>query len=144
MNEAFSNQLTSSGHANRWNYDDQFMIYTGSSRSLSSLELIVHENAVSPAFNYKVLVISIANDDNLYTQIFQADLPLNWRNAPAYRELQPLGSRWYENNQSLVLKVPSAVIPKEYNYIINVKHPAFDTSVSLVRTEDYFWDERLL
>src|SRR3569833_2660108 len=100
VSESFSNALTSSGHANRWNYDDEFMLYTGSSRSLSSLELIVHENAVSPAFKYKVMVISIADDDYLYTQLSQAGLPSNWRSALAYKELRRLGSNWYRNRRA--------------------------------------------
>lgn len=142
--EAFSNSLTASGKSNRWNLDDQFMIYTGSSRSLSSLELIVHRNAIQPVFTYKVMIVSIADEDELITSVLQKDLPVNWRNSMAYPELQLIGSKWYKSNQSLVLKVPSAVIPREYNYIINARHPGFQQKVSLVRTEEYFWDERLL
>jgi RES domain-containing protein len=142
--ESFSKKLVASGRANRWNLDDQFMIYAGSSRSLSTLELIVHTNAVNPAFKYKMMIISIADDESLFTHLQQSDLPKSWRSMVAYPELQQLGSAWYQSNQSLVLKVPSAVIPKEYNYIINTNHPDFtSTKVSLVRTEDYFWDERL-
>jgi len=142
--EAFSKKLSASGRANRWNLDDQFMIYTGSSRSLSSLELIVHENSVSPVFKYKVMIISIADEEDLFTRFLQADLPKDWRSMITYPQLQQLGSDWYTSSKSLVLKVPSAIIPKEYNYIINVNHPEFKNKVSLVRTEDYFWDERLL
>lgn len=142
--ESFSKELTASGRANRWNIDDQYMIYTGSSRSLSTLELIVHRNVVSPAFKYKVMIISIADDENLFTSILQTDLSDNWRSMISYPELQKLGSEWYRSNRSLVLKVPSAVIPKEYNYIINTRHPDFKSKVSLVRTEDYFWDDRLI
>ena len=142
--EEFSKELTASGRANRWNIDDQFMIYTGSSRSLSTLELIVHKNSVQPAMKYKVKIISIADEENLFTQILQGSLSKSWRNMIAYPELQRLGSEWYQKQTSLVLKVPSAVIPKEYNYIINTKHPNFEGKVSLVRTEDYFWDERLI
>lgn len=141
--EAFSKKLTASGRANRWNFDDQFMIYTGSSRALSTLELIVHENAVSPAFKYKVMIISVADEERLYTHLSQADLPKNWRSMIAYPELQKSGGDWYQSNKSLILKVPSAIIPKEYNYIINTRHSDFSNMVSLVRTEDYFWDERL-
>lgn len=141
--EAFSKKLTASGKANRWNFDDQFMIYTGSTRSLSSIELIVHVNAISPAFKYKVMVISIADEENLFTHLLQTNLPKEWRSMAAYPTLQQSGSEWYQNNRSLVLKVPSAVIPKEYNFIINTKHPEFIDKVSLVRTEDYFWDDRL-
>ena len=142
--ESLSKRVTASGRANRWNFDDQFVVYTGSSRSLSTLELIVHQNAISPAFKYKVMIISIADEENLFTHLLQTDLPKNWRGMIAYPELQQMGGNWYHNNQSLILRVPSAVIPKEYNYIINTTHPDFNDKVSLVRTEDYFWDERLM
>jgi RES domain-containing protein len=141
--EAFSKKLIASGRAGRWNLDDQFMIYTGSSRSLSSLELVVHRNFISPVINYKVMVISISDEKEIYTQISVAELPKGWRGMNSYPKLQQLGSDWYQNKRSLVLKVPSAVIPYEYNYIININHPDFETKVSLVKTEDYFWDERL-
>ena len=142
--ESVAKKIKASGRANRWNLDDQFMVYTGSSRSLSSLELIVHENSISPSFKYKVMIISIADEEDLFNHILQTELPKSWRTMIAYPELQQLGSDWYHSNGSLILKVPSAVIPKEYNYIININHPDFNNKVSLVRTEDYFWDERLL
>ncbi|MFI5161605.1 MAG: RES family NAD+ phosphorylase [Sphingobacteriales bacterium] len=142
--ESFSKELTASGRANRWNIDDQYMIYTGNSRSLSTLELIVHKNAVTPAFKYKVMIISIADEERLFTHLLQTDLPRNWRSMIAYPGLQKLGGDWYQSNRSLILKVPSAIIPKEHNFIINTKHPDFGSMVSLVRTEDYFWDDRLL
>ena len=141
--ETFSKKIIASGRANRWNVDDQFMVYTGSSRSLSSLELIVHRNSISPILNYKVMVISIADDEKLYSRISITDLPKNWRSMNSYPTLQQLGSDWYSSKRSLVLTVPSAVIPNEYNFIINVNHSDFSENVSLLSTEDYFWDERL-
>jgi RES domain-containing protein len=90
------------------------------------------------------MVISIADDDHLVNQIHMNDLPANWRLFAAYSNLQNIGSDWYNSQESLVMKVPSAVIPFEYNYVINMEHPDFSKAVSLVRTEDYFWDSRLL
>ncbi len=90
------------------------------------------------------MVISIADDDYLIKQIKIGDLPSNWRSFAAYSVLQKIGSGWYNMQDSLILKIPSAVIPLEYNYMINAEHPAFHIKVSLVRTEDYFWDSRLL
>ena len=138
-----SKKLSSSGKSNRWNRDGQFVIYTGSTRSLSTLELVVHYGAVIPSAVYKVMVISIADDDFLYRQIQKKDLPANWRYFSAYSRLQKLGSEWITYQETLILKVPSAVIPYEYNYIINTEHPDFRSKVKLVRTEDYFWDSRL-
>jgi RES domain-containing protein len=143
VKDHLSKKITASGRANRWNLDDQFVLYTASSRSLSSLELIVHTNSISPVFKYRVMVISIADDEDLFTHVLQTSLPKLWRGMDAYPQLQHIGSEWYQTKQSLVLKVSSAVMPKEYNYIINLNHPDFSEKVSLVRTEDYFWDERL-
>jgi RES domain-containing protein len=142
--EVHATTLSSSGSANRWNTKGQQVIYTGSSRSLSSLELVVHRGAIQPASNYKVMVISIADDDYLVKQIQVKDLPSNWRTLAGYSALQTIGSTWYANQETLVLKVPSAIIVYEYNYIINTEHPEFSRKIQLVRTEDYFWDSRLL
>ncbi|MBN2885074.1 RES family NAD+ phosphorylase [Patescibacteria group bacterium] len=142
-NKKHSKKLSASGSANRWNFDGQNVIYAGSSRSLSTLELIVHKNAIKPKVEYKVMIISLADIDHLVKQIMIDDLPSNWRKMAAYSVLQKIGSDWYENQESLVLKVPSAVIPHEYNYIINTEHTKFSEHVQLVRIEDYFWDTRL-
>ena len=142
--ENFSNELTASGLANRWNNDNQFVLYTGSSRSLATLELVVARKSINPKSNYRVMIISIADDEELFTAVLKNNLPEHWRSTNSYFQLQQIGSNWYKNQQSLVLKVPSAVISQEYNYLINTKHPDFSTKVSLVRTENYFWDERLV
>lgn len=89
------------------------------------------------------MVISIADDDNLIRQVHIEELPKNWRTLAAYSALQQIGSKWYSDQKSLVLKVPSAVIPLEFNYIFNTEHPGFKQYVQLVRAEDYFWDARL-
>jgi len=140
----YAHGLEASGSANRWNHRGQFVIYVGSSRSLSTLELVVHRGSIAPSDDYKVMVISIADEDYLYHQIQSTALPEQWRSFAAYSDLQEMGARWYKDQTSLVLKVPSAVIPHEFNYLINAEHPLFREKVALVRTEDYFWDSRLL
>lgn len=90
------------------------------------------------------MVISVADEDKLVRQVHLDELPDDWRAPAAYPELQNLGSNWYQKKETLLLKVPSAVIIREYNYLINTGHPDFVGKLSVVRNEDYFWDERLL
>ena len=142
--ENYSKELTSSGSANRWNFDGQKVIYAGQSRSLSSLELVVHRSYIKPTETYKMMIISIADDPQHYNEIKMRSLPENWRSIAAYSDLQKIGSDWYKSKSSLILKVPSAIIPYESNYIINTEHPDLSANVRLVRTGEYFWDERLL
>lgn len=140
----YARRLTSSGAANRWNLENEYVIYCADSRSLATLELVVRRAAIQPRFVYKVMVISIGDDEALFNQIPLKALPEKWQSVDAYPNLQQLGSEWYNDNKSLVLKVPSAIITHEYNYIINTKHPDYKGHVKLVRQEAYFWDSRLI
>jgi len=141
--EIYANTLVASGAANRWNLQGQQVIYTGSSRALSTLEFIVHSNSIIRTINYKVMVISIADNDVLITNVLSNQLPTNWKTTAAYPILQNIGNHWYTSHKSLILRVPSAVIQQEYNYIINTVHPDFNKYVKLIRSENYFFDERL-
>lgn len=142
--EKYSGSLTASGSANRWNEDGQYVLYTGSSRSLSSLELVVHRSSIKPSIKYKVMVIYVNDEEDLFDEILQKDLPVNWKSIAAYGALQRIGSKWYTSRNSLILKVPSVIIPQEHDYIINTLHPDFSKKVKLVNVENYFWDSRLL
>lgn len=81
--EKFFHKLEASGKANRWNEEGQLVIYAGSSRSLATLELVVHKDAVHASEDYKVMVISIADDDYLFKQVLISELP----KKEAYYEL---------------------------------------------------------
>lgn len=142
--EKYASKLLSSGVANRWNDDGQFVIYAGSSRSLSSLELVVHRASIKPYLPYKVMVIELDVSFDQIKKINRRTLPDDWQSVSAYAELQQLGSKWYSSQDSLVVEVPSAIIPQESNYVINTKHPDFNKKVCIIDVEDYFWDRRLL
>lgn len=139
-----SKKLIASGAPNRWNKKGEFVIYTAESRSLSTLELIVHRSNIKPDSNYKILTINVKDSVDLTTEINLKNLPKKWRTFEAYSTLQQMGSGWYNAKETLLLKVPSAIIPYEFNYVINTQHSDFKKKVKLVRAEDYFWDERLL
>lgn len=142
--EEYSTKLISSGASNRWNKKGEYVIYTGGSRSLSTLESVVHRSFIKPDIPYKIMIISVPDTESMIKTIGTNALPENWREFEAYSKLQEIGSDWISSKETLILKVPSAVIPQEYNYVINTEHPDFKKNVLLVRTENYFWDERLL
>lgn len=142
--EKYSNSLVASGSANRWNKKDEFVIYTGSNRALSTLEMVVHRSYILPTTPYRLLTIEILESESFLKEINPNDLPKNWRSIEAYPTLQDIGSNWYNSKESLVLKIPSAIIPQEYNIIINTKHPLFEANVKIINNEDFLWDERLL
>ncbi len=52
-------------------------------------------------------------------------LPANWFTTPSPHQLQIFGGEWLERGQTAVLKVPSAIVIEEWNYLINPLHPDF-------------------
>lgn len=138
----YSKELTASGKAARWNKDGEFVIYTGETRSLAMLENIVHKS-IQTGLDYETMIISITDSEDVFSRKKISDLPSNWRDISAYSKLQDMGSKWYHSKESLVLQVPSVIVPQEFNYIINANHPEFKNSITLVRQEEFVLDNRL-
>lgn len=136
--------MIASGRAGRWNEDHQKVIYASSSRALASLELLVHRSAIRPSFSYKVMVIEARVGDGDIEKLKTDDLPENWRTLLAYHYLQKTGSQWYQKKSSLLLQVPSVIVPYEFNLIINTTHRDFLKKIRLLRLENHFWDNRLI
>ena len=134
--------LSASGIENRWNRKGQFVIYAAQSRSLATLEMVAHRAGIMPKTAYQIMVIEINEED--IKQVLISDLPRKWNKLDAYPDLQQIGSDWYEDKEILILKVPSAIVTQEYNYVINTKHPLFASKVTIVSREDFYWDERIL
>lgn len=144
LRKSYAKNLVASGAANRWNRNNQWVLYAASSRSLATLELLVHQNSIQPHITFAVQVISVPDKSSFIQEIEREALPKNWRSLAAYPTLQQIGGTWYESQKTLLMRVPSAVIPMEFNYVINTQHPAFSQQVKLSFLESYFWDERLL
>ena len=69
-------------------------------------------------------------------------LPRNWRDYPAPEALAELGGQWVAARRTAVLRVPSAVVPSESNYVLNPAHPDFRIIRAIVR-ERFAFDPRL-
>ncbi len=67
--EEYANKLTASGVAARWNPDGQYVLYTAGSRSLATLEMVAHRSALLSGCNYKMMVISIPEEEEMTTTI---------------------------------------------------------------------------
>jgi RES domain-containing protein len=70
-------------------------------------------------------------------------LPAHWRQFPSPPETQALGDTWVVNGQSLVLRVPSAIVPAASNYLINPAHPGFAAAI-IEPPQRFAFDPRLL
>jgi len=126
-------------YGGRWNQKGTPVVYVASSISLSVLEVLVHvDSDLIPKLQlYKVEV----PDDAAIAEL-SSDLPLNWRNNPPPEDLQDIGTQWINEARTLLLKVPPAVVPYEWNYLINPQHPGFKTQ-KIGQPERFEFDPRL-
>jgi RES domain-containing protein len=67
----------------------------------------------------------------------------DWQKTPAPEALQDFGTGWVQSNQSAVLRVPSAVVAGEFNYLLNPSHNDFP-KIRILPPEDFVFDRRLL
>ena len=74
-------------------------------------------------------------------EIDRKTLPADWRSTPAPATLQEIGAKWIDNGSTSVLKVPSAVISGENNYLLNPAHSEFGR-ISVVGQRDFRFDSR--
>ncbi|NJO93159.1 MAG: RES family NAD+ phosphorylase [Hydrococcus sp. RM1_1_31] len=108
----------------RWNSRGRSVIYTSATLSLAALETFVHME-ISDAGNLFVYIKAEIPDEIPIEEISASQLPSNWRNLPAPTTLALLGDKWFDEGQTAILVVPSAIIPVENNYLINPLHPDF-------------------
>jgi RES domain-containing protein len=126
-------------YGGRWNNPGTPVIYTSATRSLAALEVIVNNGAIP--VDYRVVLIEIP--EVLSTETVAAyDLPSDWPDTDSGLKTADHGSEWASSLRTAVLRVPSAVIPAEHNYILNPHHPDFKTIRFDDSTADYI-DPRL-
>jgi RES domain-containing protein len=117
------------------------VVYTAGSRSLAILEMLVHIGDRSILSSYSLC--SVEFDEGLVEMLRPADLPLNWQDHPPRPEVLAIGDEWISSKRSLVLQVPSAVVPDEANYLINPNHPDLQR-LQIGTPEPISLDKRLL
>ena len=109
----------------RWHQAGQRVAYTAATLSLAAWELWVHlpKNRQRSTYVYASAFIP---DDLRIEEIREDQLSEGWREfAPYPGELRLLGSSWLLKCRSAVLRVPSAVVPGEFNYLLNPLHEDF-------------------
>jgi RES domain-containing protein len=128
-------------YGGRWNSPGTAMIYTAGSMSLAILEMLVHLQAKDLVEHYVVFETSF--DEAMVTSLEASALPRSWRHSPAPKRVQQVGDSWISRGTSAVLRLPSAIVPTEFNYLLNPAHPDFD-SVAIGPRQRIRFDPRLI
>ncbi len=129
-------------YGGRWNDKGVPLIYTSESRALAALEYLVHAPMVIAPTDLNIAQL-VVPDSIIPQQLDITSLPPNWKSYPSPQTLAKIGNNWVLLNQSVLLRVPSAVIEQEFNILINPAHPDFKL-IELLSAEPFVFDPRLL
>ena len=108
----------------RWNSPGLAVVYTSSSLSLATLEVLVHledPDAFKRLFSWVLVEIP----EDAVEHLDPALLPAGWSADETNSASQAVGDAWLRQMRSAVLAVPSVVTPGEWNYLLNPAHLRF-------------------
>lgn len=141
VHKLYANILFASGMRGRWNSAGNKVIYASETIPLALLENLVKRQGVGFNTDFKIMFIEIP-DGAVIEVIAESELEPGWRDPNDYAQCQPLGDRWFGAGNALALKVPSAVMPLSYNFVINTIHPDYPR-VKLVEATNLVPDSRI-
>lgn len=127
----------------RWNSVGHAVTYCATSPALCVLEKLVHVE--DPALLPDLVMVTYELPDAVGIEDLRLqDLPPDWRRHEAWS--QEKGDAWHEARETLLLRVPSAIVPvagsPDLNVLINHSHPAA-AGVRIAGREPFSLDPRL-
>ncbi len=143
-NSLFKDDLSGSGaslYGGRWNSAGNSVLYCTEHISLAVLEIVVNFNkSESPIHpRYHLLEIDIPESQQVVLKLH--DLKKEWTLDEHYSQF--IGDEFLRDHTSLILKVPSSVVPEEHNYLLNPAHKDFK-KIKIIRQRLYSLDRRLV
>lgn len=141
----YARDRVGSGVDGRWNLAGQYVIYTGGSLALSCLEKLAHTTGASLyAGDFSVTIFEVPDSLKIKEITINELIKLNadWHKVINYPITQNIGSNWLQNQDTAVLKVPSAIIELEYNYLFNPAHTDFQ-KIKISAVNRFTFDSRL-
>ena len=124
----------------RWNSKGTRVVYASASRALAILETLVHINPPVHSIPYRL--IGMTFPEKVVHELAPEEIPADWRLEPPSPSTKRAGDEWVRSERSAILRVPSAIVPGESNFLLNPLHRDFRL-VSIGEPEVFDFDPRL-
>lgn len=125
----------------RWNSFNTRLVYTAESRALATLEVSVHLDLSEDLPNDRYYVEIDIPDEITILEVNIDDLPEDWDSKPPTITTQTIGDDFINYNEAAILKVPSSIVPQEFNYLINPNH-SDSSKIKVIKTYRMSFDSR--
>jgi RES domain-containing protein len=125
------------GRGGRWTSQGVQAVYASLSPAGAVLEFLAHLEGPTP----RALRLAVGT---LPAECVHplAQLPDGWDQRPYRDAVRRAGDAWVRENTSVALQVPSALVPRERNVLLNVAHPDF-CRLELLSCDALHLDERV-
>ena len=145
--KSYINDLSGIGaglYGGRWNPKGVNMVYTSSSIALASLEYLVHNYHLLSTADICLAKIEVGSPSPILE--YQAnELPENWNLQLGSQDAtQQIGRDFILNGIDYVMKVPSAVVPGEFNLLLNPYHSQHVQTIIKEKIDPFVFDKRIL
>ena len=131
-------------YGGRWNPKGINLVYTSSSIALASLEYLVHNYHLLSTAEICLAKIKIGTPKPVQ-ELQIKDLPLEWNlQMKELQATQQIGKEFYLQRNDYILKVPSAVVPQEFNILLNPLHKHHARTKVIEIIDPFVFDQRLL
>lgn len=128
-------------YGGRWNSEGRSVVYFASTLSLAVLEVLAHVDLSEIPGDLVALSVEIPDGASI-AEVLERELPADWREQPDHPACIDQGNRWIDACESLLLRVPSVLIPHEHNYLLNPVHPGATSLASIA--QKFTFDRRLV
>jgi len=139
----FANDLSGKGakiNGGRWNHVGVECVYSSDSRALAVLEYTVNNEI----YRIPRALSMVTMDTGKVTlrQLAERQLPGDWKRFPSPASTKDFGSRLLQKATKAILKIPSTIVPEEFNFILNPMHPDFK-KIKILDVSDFVFDVRI-
>jgi RES domain-containing protein len=121
----------------RWHRRGVSIVYCADHPSTALLEIMVHATRDTVPDSYQLIEINVSDE----FRMANATLRPGWETDPQFT--RNLGSDFIAARKHALLKVPSAIMPKASNYLLNPEH-GDARRISIANAYRYPFDSRLL
>ena len=140
----YVNDLSGTGtriFGGRWSSKGKPGVYLASSRALAVLEVLVHLQPLFIPDNFCLAEIEVPEDS--IEQANTGNLPPNWKDVSPPVEIKEIGDNFLRDKKHLMLQLPSAIVPAEFNFLVNPMHKDMQ-KIKVIKQEAFSFDERLV
>lgn len=126
----------------RWNASGSNVVYSATSIALACLETLVHLNEDELPYNRYLVKINIPLAVWRKRITLDPTKHVGWDALPFGKVSIDAGEKWLKGHASALLIVPSVIVPREHNCLINPAHPD-SAKLKYEKLEKWLYDSRL-